>query len=300
MSDSGSEGTSFAGAGVALVTPFTRDGALDEAALRRLVRRQVEEGIDVLVPCGTTGEAATMTEKEQLRVVETTLGEARGKPVLAGAGSNDTRAAIDRSKAMAALGVKGVLSVGPYYNKPTPEGFFRHFSAIADASPVPVVFYNVPGRTGSNIDAKTQLRLAAHPNIRGVKEASANLGQMMEILRDRPAGFEVLSGDDAFTLAMMAHGAHGVISVVANQIPGPMHDLVAMAARGDFAAALRIHNRFLDLMNLNFVESNPIPVKASLALLGLCEESFRLPLCPPKDATREALRTALRGLGLLS
>jgi 4-hydroxy-tetrahydrodipicolinate synthase len=291
---------SFAGAGVALVTPFTRDGSLDEAALQRLVRRQVEEGIDVLVPCGTTGEAATMNEAEQLRVVEITLREARGKPVLAGAGSNDTRTAIERSKAMAALGVQGVLSVGPYYNKPTPEGFFRHFSAIADASPVPVVFYNVPGRTGSNIDARTQLRLAAHPNVAAVKEASANLGQMMEILRDRPADFEVLSGDDAFTLAMMAHGAEGVISVVANQIPGPMHDLVAMAARGDFAAALRIHNRFLGLMNLNFVESNPIPVKASLALMGLCEESFRLPLCPPRNETREALRTALRALGLCS
>jgi 4-hydroxy-tetrahydrodipicolinate synthase len=291
---------SFAGAGVALVTPFTKDGSLDEPALRRLVRRQVAGGIDVLVPCGTTGESATMTEAEQLRVVEITLAEAAGKPVLAGAGSNDTKAAIVRSKAMAGLGVEGVLSVGPYYNKPTPEGFFRHFSAIADASPVPVVVYNVPGRTGSNIDAATQLRLAAHPNIAAVKEASGNLGQMMEILRDRPADFEVLSGDDAFTLAMMAHGAEGVISVAANQIPGPMHDLVAAAARGDFAGALRIHNRFLDLMNLNFVESNPIPVKASLALLGLCEESFRLPLCPPKDATREALRTALQKVGVSS
>jgi len=220
--------------------------------------------------------------------------------VLAGAGSNDTRAAIVRSKAMAGLGVQGVLSVGPYYNKPTPEGFFRHFSAIADASPVPVVVYNVPGRTGSNIDTPTQLRLAAHPNIAAVKEASGNLGQMMEILRDRPEGFEVLSGDDAFTLAMMAHGAEGVISVAANQIPGPMHDLVAAAARGDFRGALRIHNRFLELMNLNFVESNPIPVKASLALLGLCEESFRLPLCPPKDTTRETLRLALQRVGVSS
>ncbi len=257
-------------------------------------------GIDVLVPCGTTGEAATLSVEEQLRVVEITLAESGGKPVLAGAGSNDTRAAIERSKAMAALGVAGVLSVGPYYNKPTPEGFFRHFSAIADASPVPVVVYNVPSRTGSNIDAATQRRLAEHANIAGVKEASGNLGQMMEILRDRPPAFEVLSGDDAFTLAMMVHGAVGVISVVANQIPGPMHDLVVAAARGDFAGALRIHNRFLDLMNLNFVESNPIPVKASLALLGLCQESFRLPLCPPKDATREALRTALQGLGIAS
>jgi 4-hydroxy-tetrahydrodipicolinate synthase len=291
---------SFAGAGVALVTPFAKDGSLDEVALRRLVKRQVAGGIDVLVPCGTTGESATMTEQEQLRVVELTLAESGGKPVLAGAGSNDTKVAIQRSKAMAALGVGGVLSVGPYYNKPTPEGFFRHFSAIADASPVPVVLYNVPGRTGSNVDAATQRRLAGHPNIAGVKEASGNLGQMMEILRDRPSDFVVLSGDDAFTLAMMAHGADGVISVAANQIPGPMHDLVAAAARGDFAGALRIHNRFLDLMNLNFVESNPIPVKASLALLGLCEESFRLPLCPPKDATREALRTTLAALGLSS
>jgi 4-hydroxy-tetrahydrodipicolinate synthase len=291
---------SFAGAGVALVTPFAKDGSLDEPALRRLVKRQVAAGIDLLVPCGTTGESATMSTEEQLRVVEITLAESGGRPVLAGAGSNDTRAAIERSKAMAALGIRGVLSVGPYYNKPTPEGFFRHFSAIADASPVPVVIYNVPGRTGSNIDAATQRRLAAHPNVAGVKEASGNLGQMMEILRDRPASFEVLSGDDAFTLAMMAHGAEGVISVVANQIPGPMHELVAAAARGDFAGALRIHNRYLDLMNLNFAESNPIPVKASLALLGLCEESFRLPLCPPKDTTREALRAALRELGVTS
>jgi 4-hydroxy-tetrahydrodipicolinate synthase len=240
-----------------------------------------------------------MSEVEQQRVVAITVEESGGKPVLAGAGSNDTKAAIERSKAMAALGAAGVLSVGPYYNKPTPEGFFRHFSAIADATPVPVVVYNVPGRTGSNIDARTQRRLADHPNIAGVKEASASLPQMMEILRDRPAGFEVLSGDDAFTLAMMAHGAEGVISVVANQVPGPMHDLVAAAARGDFAGALRIHNRLLELMNLNFVESNPIPVKASLALLGLCGENFRLPMCPPKDATRDALRNELRRLDLL-
>jgi 4-hydroxy-tetrahydrodipicolinate synthase len=290
---------SFAGAGVALVTPFKTGGELDEAALRRMVKRQVAGEIDVLVPCGTTGEAATMSDAEQQRVVAITVEESGGKAVLAGAGSNDTRAAIEKSKAMAALGVQGVLSVGPYYNKPTPEGFFRHFSAVADASPVPVVFYNVPGRTGSNIDVKTMLRLAEHPNIVGVKEASANLGQMMELLRDRPAGFQVVSGDDAFTLAMMAHGAEGVISVVANQIPGPMHDLVACAARGDFATALRIHNRFLDLMNLNFLESNPIPVKAALALMGLCSETFRLPLCPPKDTTREALRSELRRLDLL-
>jgi 4-hydroxy-tetrahydrodipicolinate synthase len=192
-----------------------------------------------------------------------------------------------------------VLSVGPYYNKPTPEGHYRHFAAIADASPVPVVYYNVPGRTGSNIDARTQLRLAGHPNIVGVKEASGSLGQVMEILRDRPAGFEVLSGDDAFTLAFMALGAEGLISVAANQAPAPVHDLVTACARGDFPEARRIHNRLLRLMNLNFVESNPVPVKASLALMGLCEESYRLPLTPPTEATREALRDALQELELL-
>ena len=291
---------SFAGAGVALVTPFTREGALDEAAFRRLVRRQVEGKIDVLVPCGTTGESVTLSAEETRRVVEITLAEAAGRPVLAGAGSNDTRVAVEKTRAAAALGVDGVLSVGPYYNKPTPEGFYRHFSTIAEASTVPVVVYNVPGRTGSNIDAKTMLRLAGHPNIKAVKEASGNLGQIMEILRDRPEGFAVLSGDDAFTLAVMAHGAEGVISVCANQVPGPMHELTAACARGDFAEGRRIHNRLLRLMNLNFVESNPIPVKASLALMGLCEESFRLPLCPPTEATREALRAALRELGLVA
>jgi 4-hydroxy-tetrahydrodipicolinate synthase len=290
---------SFAGAGVALVTPFTKEGALDEAALRKLVRRQVAAGIDVLVPCGTTGEGATLTAPETERVIAVTLEESGGKSVLAGAGSNDTRAAIEKSKAAASLGAQGILSVGPYYNKPTQDGFYRHFAAIADAVSVPVVVYNVPGRTGSNIDAKTQRRLGGHGNITAVKEASGNLVQISEVLRDRPVGFEVLSGDDAFTLPMMALGADGVISVCANQVPGPMHDLAAACARGDFVEGRRIHNRLLKLMNLNFVESNPIPVKASLALLGLCEESLRLPLCPSTEATREALRLALRELGLL-
>jgi 4-hydroxy-tetrahydrodipicolinate synthase len=290
---------SFAGAGVALVTPFTKEGALDEAALRKLVRRQVAAGIDVLVPCGTTGESATLASGETERVVAITLEESGGKPVLAGAGSNDTRTAIEKSKAAASLGAQGILSVGPYYNKPTQDGFYRHFAAIADAVSVPVVVYNVPGRTGSNIDAKTQRRLGGHGNITAVKEASGNLVQISEVLRDRPVGFEVLAGDDAFTLPMMALGAEGVISVCANQVPGPMHDLAAACARGDFAEGRRIHNRLLRLMNLNFVESNPIPVKASLALLGLCEESFRLPLGPSTEGTREALRAALRELGLL-
>ena len=242
-----------------------------------------------------------MTAEEQKRVVSITLEEAGGKvPVLAGAGSNDTATAVERARAMAALGAHGILSVGPYYNKPTAEGFYRHFAAIADAVSVPVVVYNVPGRTGSNIDGKTQLRMAGHPNITAVKEASGSLAQVMEILRDRPEGFEVLSGDDANTLVFMALGGQGVISVAANQVPGPMRDLVAACARGDFAEGRRIHNRLLRLMTLNFVESNPIPVKASLALMGLCEESFRLPMCPPTEGTRESLRAALRELGLLS
>jgi len=291
---------SFAGAGTALVTPFTKTGSLDEAALRRLVRRQVEARIDVLVPCGTTGESVTMSAEENQRVVAITLEESGGKvPVLAGAGGNDTRAVVERAKAMAALGAHGVLSVGPYYNKPTSEGFYRHFATIADAVSVPVVVYNVPGRTGSNIDTKTQLRLAAHPNITAVKEASGILTQVMDVLRDRPEGFEVLSGDDANTVSFMALGAQGVISVAANQVPGPMHDLVAACARGDFAEGRRLHYRLLRLMNVNFLESNPIPVKASLAMMGLCEESFRLPMCPPTEPTREALRAALGELGLL-
>jgi 4-hydroxy-tetrahydrodipicolinate synthase len=218
---------------------------------------------------------------------------------VAGASSNDTRAAVARAKAFSALGVQGLLSVAPFYNKPTQEGLFRHFSAVADASTVPVVVYNVPSRTGCNIEAKTILRLAEHPNVAGVKEASGNIGQQMEILRDVPKRFEVLSGDDAVTLALMALGAKGVISVVANQVPRPMRDLTAACAKGDFAGARQIHNRLLTLMNLNFIESSPIPVKASLALLGLCEESYRLPLVPPSEGTRAKLRLALRELELL-
>jgi 4-hydroxy-tetrahydrodipicolinate synthase len=292
---------SFAGAGTALVTPFTKSGELDESALRRLVRRQLEGGIDMLVPCGTTGESATLSADEQSRVIAITLEEAAGKvPVLAGAGSNDTRAAVDKAKRAAALGAQGVLSVGPYYNKPNPDGFYGHFAAVADACPVPVVYYNVPGRTGSNMDVKTQLRLAQHPNIVGVKEASGSLPQVMELLRDRPAGFEVLSGDDAFAVAFMALGAEGVISVAANEVPGPLRAMVAACRQGDFAEGRRLHHRLLRLMNLNFVESNPIPVKAALALMGLCEESYRLPLAPPSQATRDALAAALRELELLA
>jgi len=292
---------SFAGAGTALVTPFTHDGAVDEKTLRRLVKRQVAEGIDVLVPCGTTGESATMTADEQLRVISIAVEEAGGKvPVLAGAGTNDTRAAVEKTKKAAAAGADGILSVGPYYNKPTPEGYYRHFSTIADASTVPVVFYNVPGRTGSNIDAKTQLRLAQHPNIVAVKEASGNLGQMMEVVREAPEGFALISGDDALTLAILAIGGQGVISVVANQVPRVMHDLVAAGRKGDMAEARRIHYKYLRLMSLNFLESSPIPVKTAMELMGLVEANFHLPLCPASEGTREALKKELTALKLLS
>jgi 4-hydroxy-tetrahydrodipicolinate synthase len=289
---------SFAGAGVALVTPFKKDESLDEAAFRKLVRRQVEGGIDVLVPCGTTGEAVTLTEDEQKRVIELTVAERSGRPVVAGAGSNDTRTAVARTKAFCSLGVQGILSVAPFYNKPTQEGLFRHFSAIADASTVPVVLYNVPGRTASNIEPKTLFRLAEHKNITAVKEAGS-FTQQLEILREVPEGFEFLSGDDATTLPLLVLGAKGVISVVANQIPSAMHGLVDAAAAGDFAKARSIHNKYLGLMNLNFIESNPIPVKASLAMMGLCEEVFRLPLVPPSEDTRTKLRAEMVRLELL-
>jgi 4-hydroxy-tetrahydrodipicolinate synthase len=289
---------SFAGAGVALVTPFKQDESLDEAALRRLVKRQVDGGIDVLVPCGTTGESVTLDAREHDRVIEIALEESGGRPVLAGAGSNDTRTAVEKTRRACALGAHGILSVGPYYNKPTPDGFVRHFSAIADASTAPIVVYNVPGRTGSNIDNKTLLKLAGHGNIKGVKEASGNIVQILEILRDRPSGFEVLSGDDAFTLAVMAGGGEGVISVCANQIPREMHELTAACAKGDFAAARKLHLRLLSLMNLNFVESNPVPVKSSLAMLGLCEDVFRSPLAPAAAKTRELVKEALDQLGV--
>jgi 4-hydroxy-tetrahydrodipicolinate synthase len=293
--------TSFAGAGTALVTPFRADGSLDETAFRRLVRRQIEGAIDVLVPCGTTGESVTMTAAEQERVIAWTVEEAGGrKPVLAGTGSNDTESVVARSRRAQELGASGVLVVGPYYNKPTAEGYYRHFAKVAEALTIPVVVYNVPGRTGGNIDARTQLRLAGHGNVKAVKEASGNVAQVEEILAGRPAGFEVLSGDDALTLPLMALGADGVVSVISNQLPREMHELAAACRKGDFAAARAIHYRLLELMHFNFLESNPIPVKTSLALMGLCEESFRLPMCPPTDATREKLRGALRRLGLVA
>jgi 4-hydroxy-tetrahydrodipicolinate synthase len=291
----------FTGCGTALVTPFTRSGELDETALRRLVRRQLEAGIHFLVPCGTTGESPTLDRHERRRVVEIVVEEAAGRvPVLAGAGGYDTREVVEAAREMAGAGADGLLSVTPYYNKPTPDGLERHYAAIAAATPLPIIVYNVPGRTGCNVDPATLRRLAAIPTVAGVKEASGNISQICEVCAAAPPGFLVLSGDDAVTLPAMAVGARGVISVASNQVPAELSAMVEAAERNDFAAARAIHERLLPLMLANFAESNPIPVKATLAMMGLIEEAYRLPLVPPRAETRARLARVLEGLGLLA
>lgn len=287
----------WTGCGTALVTPFTRDGAVDEAAVRRLARRQVDAGIHFLVPCGTTGESPTLSEDERVRIVELTVEEAAGRvPVLAGAGGYDTRDVIHSAQRMKRAGAAGILSVTPYYNKPTPEGLFQHYQAIAGEVGLPIVLYNVPGRTGCNIDVATLVRLSTVSGIVGVKEASGNIGQMVEICGAVPSGFLVLSGDDALTLPLMAVGGHGVISVAANEVPGEMSRMVEHAEQNDFAAARRMHAELLPLMTINFIESNPIPVKSAMAALGLLEEVYRLPMVPPREASRTRIREVLANL----
>lgn len=289
----------FTGCGTALVTPFTKAGVVDEAAVRRLARRQVEAGVHFLVPCGTTGETPTLSGAERRRVVELVVEEARGRvPVLAGAGGYDTREVVEQARAMHEAGAQGLLSVTPYYNKPTPEGLFRHYEAVADATPLPVIVYNVPGRTGCNVDPRTLVRLASLPRVVGVKEASGNMAQICEVCRSVPADFVVLAGDDAMTLPAMAVGARGVVSVASNEAPAEMARMVEAAEANDFAAARERYARLLPLMLANFAESNPIPVKAAMALMGLLEESWRLPLVPPRDATRELLARVLAEVGL--
>ncbi len=289
----------FTGCGTALVTPFTPSGALDEAGVRRLARRQIDAGVHFLVPCGTTGETPTLTEQERLRVVEIVVEEAKGRvPVLAGAGGYNTREVIESAQQMARAGADGILSVAPYYNKPTPEGLFQHYKAIADAVPLPVIVYNVPGRTGCNVDVRTIVRLSAVPNIVGVKEASGNVTQMCEICRAVPADFLVLSGDDALTLPVMAIGGRGIVSVASNEVPAEMARMVEMAEGGDFAGARRLHHDLLPLMLVNFIESSPIPVKSAMAMMGLLDEVYRLPMVPPQPASRERIGEVLRSLGL--
>jgi len=290
------------GCATALVTPFGAGGAVDEGRLRALVERQISGGVSVLVPCGTTGESATLSADEQQRVIAATADVARGRArVLAGAGGNATSAVIERAQAARSIGVDGVLVVAPYYNKPTQAGLIAHFQAVADAvRDLPVVLYNVPGRTGSNIEAATTLTLARETkNIVAVKEASGNLSQIMAILRERPDGFRVLSGDDALTLPLMALGAEGIVSVASNEVPDLMSKLADLAERGAWDEARALHYRLLPLMDANFLESNPGPVKAAMALMGLLEERFRLPLVPVQDKTRSRLRDLLQALGVL-
>jgi 4-hydroxy-tetrahydrodipicolinate synthase len=290
----------FTGVGTALVTPFTRSGDLDEQAIRRLGRRQIDAGIDFLVPCGTTGESPTLTEGERARIVEILVDESAGAvPVLAGAGGYNTREVIHDADAMRRAGASGLLSVTPYYNRPTQEGLFQHYRAIAESTPLPIVVYNVPGRTACNVEPATLARLAEIPNIVAVKEASGNVTQMCEVCRVVPPDFVVLSGDDVLTLPLMAVGGSGVISVVSNQIPAEMVAMVAAAARNDFRAARAIHARILPLMQVNFVETNPIPVKAGMAAMALLQEVYRLPMCAPKPETREKIVKVLKGLDLL-
>lgn len=288
----------FEGCGTALVTPFTDDGALDLPALRALVEWQIAEGIDFLVPCGSTGEAQTLDERERDQVVAVVVETAAGRiPVMAGATSNDTRRAVDETKRMCALGVDAILSATPYYNRPTQEGLARHFEAVADAATRPVCLYNVPGRAAVNLLPATALALAEHPNVLGIKEASGDLRQVMEIIRHRPAGFAVLSGDDWLAFAVVAAGGDGVISVTSNELPGPMTELVRLARSGDLDAARTCQYRLLPIMDANFLETNPSPVKAGLAVMGKIRDVLRLPLVPAAPPTREALRSALQAAG---
>ncbi|HUR35381.1 MAG TPA: 4-hydroxy-tetrahydrodipicolinate synthase [Vicinamibacterales bacterium] len=290
----------FTGVGTALVTPFTTSGDLDVNAVRRLGRRQIDAGVHFLVPCGTTGENPTLTDAERVRIVELLVDEAAGRvPVLAGAGGYDTRDVIHLASLMKQAGASGLLSVTPYYNKPTQEGLFLHYRAIAESTDLPIIVYNVPGRAGVNIEPATLNRLASIPNIIGVKEASGNIGQMIDVCRGVPSDFIVLSGDDAITLPLMAIGGRGVISVASNEIPADMVEMVQAAARGDFATARSVHNRILPLMQINFVEANPVPVKAAMAMMGLLEESYRLPMCPPSANSKDRILRVLKELQLL-
>ncbi len=293
--------TRWTGCGTALVTPFTSRGSVDEDAIRRLVARQIDAGIHFLVPCGTTGESPTLAPDERRRVVEVVVDEVQGRvPVLAGAGGYDTHEVIAAVRLMTQAGAQGILSVTPYYNKPTQEGLYQHYRAIAGSTELPIVVYNVPGRTGCNVEPATLERLAAIDNIVAVKEASANVMQIAEVCQRVPESFIVLSGDDALTLPVMSLGGRGVISVAANEVPGDMAHMVEAAERDDWGAARALYRRLHALMTVNFVESNPMPVKAALARMGLIEEVYRLPMVPMRDDTRARLEQVLQDLQLTS
>jgi 4-hydroxy-tetrahydrodipicolinate synthase len=290
----------FTGCGTALVTPFRQNLSLDEPALRRLIRRQIDAGIDFLVPCGTTGENPTLTRAEHLRVVEITVEESNGQvPVLAGAGGYNTAEVIELAKDLESLRADGILSVTPYYNKPTQEGLYQHYKAIAAAISIPIIVYSVQGRTGVNVEPATLKRLAQIENIAGVKEASGNIGQIATIASQAPDGFSVLSGDDAIAVPVIALGGHGVISVVANEIPAEMAELIHACLGGNFIRARELQNKYLPLMEMNFIESNPGPAKAAMAEMGLLEPVWRLPLVPPKIENLEKIRHVLESTGLV-
>jgi 4-hydroxy-tetrahydrodipicolinate synthase len=298
--------TMFTGCGTALVTPFRKDQSLDEETLRKLVRRQILAGINFLVPCGTTGESPTLTRAEHLRVVEITLEEAKGKvPVLAGAGGYNTAEVVELAKELTHMGADGILSVTPYYNKPTQEGLIQHYKAIAKAVPLPIIVYSIQGRTGVNVEPATLKRLAEIDNIVGVKEASGNIGQMAAVIHQLPESFIVLSGDDAITIPLIALGGRGVVSVVANEIPAEFSKLAHLALAGDFAGARALQRQWFALMEVNFCEVNPGPVKAAMAMMGLLEPGllepvFRLPMVPPSDANRAKIEAVLKSAGLLA
>ncbi len=291
----------FEGTFTALVTPFTQDGKrIDEKALRRLVDFQIEKGVNGLVPTGTTGESPTLSHEETLEVIRIVVDQAKGRiPVIAGTGSNWTEKTIHLTREAKELGADASLQVAPYYNRPTPEGFLRHFTAIADAVDLPMIIYNIPGRTGQNIPNPTMLELARHRNIVGVKEASGSIPQMMELIAARPAGFSVLSGDDNLVLPLMALGGNGVVSVASNIAPERMVEFVQAALKGDYAKARRMHYELLPLFKGIFLETNPIPIKAALAMKGMLQESYRLPMCPMGEANRKALAAILKDLRLL-
>ncbi len=291
----------FQGTGTAIVTPFRKDGTLDEKALRKLVEFQIRGGVEAIVPVGTTGESPTLSYEEHFRVFDIVIEQVNGRvKVFAGTGSNSTNEAIEQTTYAKKAGADAALVVGPYYNKPTQEGYFRHYAAIAEAVDIPIIVYNVPGRTGGNIEAATTLRMAQEiPKIVAVKEASGNFAQIMEIARNKPKHFSLLSGDDAITLPMMAVGADGCISVVANETPREFSDLVRHCLKGNFEKALSLHNKLLPLMNINFVEANPIPVKAALSMMGMIEEVYRLPLLPISEKNREKLKAILKELKLI-
>ncbi len=289
----------FRGVATALVTPMLPDGAVDEQALRRLVDFQITNGVNGVVPCGTTGESATLNHSEHHHVMDIVVEQtAKRVPVIIGAGSNSTREAISLTQHARAIGANAVLSIAPYYNKPTQRGFIEHYKAITEAVDIPIIVYNCPGRTGSNISAETTIKLAELPGIAGVKEASGNVGQIMDIIRNKPKDFFVLSGDDSITLPLMSVGCDGVISVVANEVPRQFSTMVRLALEEKFVEARAIHNELLRLMNMNFIESNPIPVKSALAMMGMIHEVYRLPLTRMSAENRFALRRVLEELQL--